>query len=208
MRSHLGSGREPGSAHLGRSSGLDPREVGRTGRNIFSTEEVVQSNGGIDSRPHGKVVNASDVYRGEVDEVYLHGGPRDPRAQMRSEVYADASIRDWTGSSMQFFDQELPENDMWGQGMSGTGKTIMASELDQVDAQHGTHKDYAPLEAGAYQLTNGMVLIVMPDGRRGMVTPEQFQAIQQRRIAQQAQQQAPHQARGGLAGRIMGRLRG
>lgn len=204
MRSHLGSGRNPGDAHLGRSSGLDPRKVGKTGRNIYSTDEVVAGAGGIDGRPHGKVVNASDVYKGEVDEVYLHGAPRDPRAKMHSEVYADGSIRDWTGSAMQFFDKELPENDCWGQGMAGTGKTIMASELDQVDAQHGTHQDYKPLEPGAYQLTNGMILIVMPDGKRGMVTPEQFQAIQQRRIAQQQQKTSQG---GGLAGRILGRIR-
>lgn len=204
-------------SHLGGSAGRDPRKVGKMGRNVYATDEVIQHEaGGIDRKAHGRVVDASQVHRqwvgGSRGDLHGPGAKADPRARMHTTVSLDEAARYWEGSSTHFDPKELPENDPWGHGMAGTGRTVMASELDQVDAQHGTHKDYNPLTPGAYQLNNGMILLVADDGRRAVVTLEQFQSIQQKRLAmqQQAQQRGlPHQppGGGGLLGKMMNRIR-
>lgn len=155
---------------------------------------------GLGDRPHGTVVDPHQLHRRDgVDPVFMHGGPRDARAPMCSEVFASADIREAQGSNTQIPNSDLPQNDPFGQGQVGTGQIYSASELEQVDQMHGTHEDLKPLQPGAYQLSNGNVLIVEPGGNRVVVSPQQWEVLRQRLIARQNQD---HGRPAGLLGAV------
>lgn len=185
-------------SHLGPSEG---------GGNITNGAQADAQHAGGDASlgrtPHGSVVHASQVAqhvggsRGN-----LEGAPAAPNQRMHTEVGLPAEAANWKGSGTHYGSQELPPNDWLGSGFAGSTAVVSAAELDEADAAHGT--SVKPLKPGAYQLRDGNILLVYPDGQRGVVSPQQYQQMMAQ--AQQQQAQAPQQP-AGLVSRMVNALR-
>lgn len=185
-------------------SHLGPSEGG--GNIVHGSQADAQHAGGdasLGRTPHGSVVHSSQVAqhvggsRGN-----LEGAPAAPNQRMHTEVGLPQEAANWKGSDTHYDSQELPHNDWLGSGFAGSTTVVSAAELDAADKAHGT--SVKPLKPGAYQLKDGNILLVYPDGRRGVVTPQQYQQMMAE--AAQAQQQAPQQ-RPGLVSRMVNALR-
>ena len=182
-------------SHLGPS---DP------GGNIYDGTTADRENGpeaaGLERTPHGRVVRSSQVAqhvggsRGN-----LEGAPAMPNQRMVTEVGLPTEAANWRGSDAHFAEQELPHNDWLGSGFSGSAAQVSAAELDARDKEHGT--SVKPLQPGAYRNRDGSILLVYPDGRRAVVSEQQYRQL----MAQSQQQQQPQS--GGLIGRVVKAIR-
>lgn len=189
MRSHLESGPE-----------RTPR------RTVFDASEIDAQVGGglgaISRTAHGEVVDASTIH----DHIggsrgVLEGAPRDSRERMYSEAFLPQEAANWRGSATRYAEGELPDNDHSGMGFYGSREQYSLQQLDAIDQQHGTGVGVEqPQSPGAYLQPDNTVLLINHDGRRAVVTQEQYRELMQRHI--QAQQQA-----GSLGSRLLGALR-
>ena len=177
------------------------------GSNIYDARTADRENGaeaaGLERTPHGRVVRSSQVAqhvggsRGN-----LEGAPAMPNQRMVTEVGLPAEAAHWRGSDAHFSEQELPHNDWLGSGFSGSAVQVSAAQLDDMDKSHGT--SVKPLQPGAYRNPDGSILLVYPDGKRAVVSEQQYQQM----LAQGRQQRQQAPASGGLLGRVVRGLRG
>lgn len=166
-------------------SHLDNGERGR--RAVFSASEIDHAIGGGVNGGHGRIVLSS-----QVRDTRGHPGGTETMqpAQVRGATTVGLSHDSsrWLGSDTIYANSELPQNDVSGKGFSGSAHIVSARELDQIDNAYGTGPSPAPqqqaLEPGAYEQTDGTVLLVHPNGQRMVISMQQYQAL----IAQQQQQ--------------------
>lgn len=169
---------------------------------------IYQINANTPEFRDGIPVSTPPPRRAEVDAAYCNPAdmPLNRPGHVTQTIAATSDFRHIEGSNTQLHnaDPNLPVNDMHGSKFVGTTKIVSAAELDAMDRQHGT--SVQPLRPGVYQLQDGNILLVFEDGRREVVTPQEYRS---RVATQQHQAQAPQpQQPQGLVGRLLGRLRG
>lgn len=170
------------------------------------------------SIPHGTPVSESQIAHrqrgGSRGDIHGVRDPRDRHVEAHAMPSDGARLN---GSADQYADSELPPH-----GYGGSGSIVSASQLDQRDAiatsKYGSIEDQQfaaslPQDVGAYQLTDGRYWVVMPDGNKFMLMPQQWeeygagisrtlQAYRQQIQHQQAQQPPS------LMQRVLGMARG
>jgi hypothetical protein len=193
-------------SHLDTAGGQPKRQ-----RQVFTGDEVDRQRGGgrtFAQTVHGRVVDRDSIRR---EDHNAYGGhvvssdmPRDARERYYNTRYLPNEARHWVGSDCIFSDRELPANDFAGMGFMGSEAIVSAKDLDDVDKMYGT--SVQPLKPGAYMLQDGNVLIVGQEGQRAVISPAQYQQLQQqqRRITQGSAGGQPQTgARSGLIARVL-----
>lgn len=187
MRSHLDQG--------GGSTGPNPLTHG----NVVVRPSHERKHGNAS----GTVVSEADIAnrRSGGDQGYLQG--RTAPGVFGDQVGLPREAQSWAGSGTIYSHQELPDSPIGGGGFAGSMTQIRSSDLDAVDRASGTYqgepRPAAPppnpqvrqqqqqnLAPGAYDMGNGMVLVVRRDGQRMQITAGQYQ-----QIIQAAQNQRP-----------------
>lgn len=174
----------------------------RNQRQVFTAEEIDARVGGghLARNVHGDVIEARRVRQDDGgSRGFLDGRAADPYSKQHTVAGLPREAQDWYGSATHYTDSELPINDFMGMGFHGSTEIYSVADLEQRDKAAGTN--YQPLKPGAYQLADGNILLVgREEGQKAVVTPAQFQALQQRAlgITQQRQQQRP-----GLMNRVL-----
>lgn len=193
-------------SHLGNDN-EGPKHLDTSQRNVHRASEVDALAGEGVQGAHGAIVSAREIAPDRVtggSRGSLEGAPTDPRGKMHTVRSLPQEAAEWQGSASRYRDGELPPTDPYGHGFRGSTSIVNASDLERVDAAHATSQQaqQAPqrqMAPGAYQLSDGRILLVDARGAQQVVTVEQYQQLVAR-----AQQQQQSQ---GLIGRIAGAFR-
>lgn len=196
MHSHLGGGTMPDAAG-----------------NVFHASEIdAQSGGGVSGAPHGTPVAESAISwrrmggsRGDIV------GVADPRDRNGHANAVEVPRQRRSGSATVVGMRDLP-----AEQQAGSSTHVSVASLDQMDRMSATRLNAnvsSPTEPGLYQLHEGAVMVILPDGRRGILSAQewaaqgneylrffaQLRAAQQQQQVAQARPEAPQQPQGLLA---------
>jgi len=179
-------------SHLDGDEDSGPKRLDTSHRNVFRPDEIDALAGeGVGRQAHGSVVSQRQVAPDRVvggSRGDLADAPGDPRARMYTQRGLPAEAANWEGSSTIYRNNELPPTTPDGRGFHGSASIVSNSDLERIDSLHGTGvapaaslvPEEQELDPGAYQLSDGSVLLVNPAGQRQVVSQEQFQQLMHR----------------------------